>query len=174
VSTDTVTLFFALLAVAAQLAALGLVVALVTGRRAWLAETVGPSAQSLALLVAVVATLGSLYLSEVADFIPCTLCWYQRIAMYALVPILAVAVVRRDHIRPYVLALAIPGGLISIYHVLVERFPDLDAGTCSASVPCSFIWVERFGYLTIPAMALSGFVLIALLAVVSTPPEESP
>ena len=160
------TLFLAMLAVAAEAASVVLVVALVTRRRAVI-DAVAPSAQSLALVVALVAALGSLYLSEVANFVPCTLCWYQRIAMYPLVPLLAVAVVRRENMRPYVLALAVPGGLISIYHVLIERFPDLDAGTCDVGVPCSLIWVERFGYLTIPAMALSAFVLITLLALVS-------
>jgi len=173
VSTETVTLFFALLAVAAELASIVLLVALVTKRRAVL-DVVGPSAQSLALVVAAVATAGSLYLSEVANFIPCTLCWYQRIAMYPLVLILGVALLRHDSVRPYVLALAVPGGTVSIYHVLIERFPDLDAGACDAGVPCSLIWVERFGWLTIPAMALSAFVLIALLALVAhTPGKES-
>ena len=182
-STDTVTLFFALLAVAAQAASVGLLVAIAFaggaggGRSRWPAvlDAVREPALQLALVVALVATLGSLYLSEVANFVPCTLCWYQRIAMYPLVPLLAVAVWRREppaRMAPYVLALAVPGGLVSIYHVLVERFPDLDAGACAVGVPCSFIWVERFGYLTIPAMALSAFVLISLLAVASLRKEQ--
>jgi disulfide bond formation protein DsbB len=179
VSTDTVTLFFALLAVAAQVASVVLVVALVR-RQASVLSPVGESALQLILVVALVATLGSLYLSEVANFVPCTLCWYQRIAMYPLVPLALVAVVRREspaRMAPYVLALAIPGGLVSIYHALIERFPDLDSGACAVGVPCSFIWVERFGYLTIPVMALSAFALISLLAVVSlrslSPKERS-
>ena len=61
-----------------------------------------------------VAMLGSLYYSEVAGFMPCEYCWYQRIAMYPLVVILGIAIVRRDDaVRRYVFALAIPGGIIS-------------------------------------------------------------
>ncbi|MEM7737254.1 MAG: disulfide bond formation protein B, partial [Deinococcota bacterium] len=36
----------------------------------------------MAWLIALVATAGSLYFSEVRNFIPCTFCWYQRILMY--------------------------------------------------------------------------------------------
>jgi hypothetical protein len=60
---------------------------------------------------------------------------------------------------------------VSIWHVLVERFPSIESGACDLSAPCSTIWVERFGYLTIPAMALSGFVLVALL--LALPQETS-
>ena len=132
---------------------------------------VGPVALLLAAAVAVVATLGSLYLSEVADFPPCRLCWFQRIGMYPLAVILPIAAWRRDRlIRWYALPLAAGGGAVSIYHVLVERFPSLESGACDLANPCSIVWVERFGYLTIPAMALSGFVLIALLLVL---PQET-
>ena len=115
-----------------------------------------------------VATLGSLYLSEVAHFTPCKLCWYQRIAMYSLAVILVVAVLRSDSgVRPYALVLAGIGGTISAYHVLLERFPSLETGaSCEAANPCSLRWTNRFGYLTIPTMALSGFVLIALALLV--------
>jgi disulfide bond formation protein DsbB len=167
------TLFFALLAVAAEVAAAALLVSLVLRRR-HVVDAVRPSALPLALLVAAVATAGSLYLSEVANFVPCTLCWYQRIAMYPLVPLTAVALWRRQGplVGPYMLALAVPGAAVSLFHVLVERFPDLDGGVCTAGVPCSFIWVERLGYLTIPTMALSGFVLIAVLALILPSPAK--
>jgi disulfide bond formation protein DsbB len=179
VSTDQVTLFLALLAVIAQAAALLLVVAFAARGAApaatWPREVLGsvaPAALGLAAGVAVVATLGSLYFSEVADFPPCRLCWYQRIGMYPLAVILPIAAWRRDRqVGWYALPLAVVGGLVSIHHVLVERFPSLESGACELANPCSVVWVERFGYLTIPAMALSGFALIALLLVV--PPERS-
>ncbi|MEZ5236155.1 MAG: hypothetical protein R2749_26195 [Acidimicrobiales bacterium] len=80
-STDAVTLFFALLAVVVQLAVVATLVALVAGGanvRSRLVDTIGPDATKLALAIATTATLGSLYLSEVANFIPCRLCWIQR------------------------------------------------------------------------------------------------
>jgi disulfide bond formation protein DsbB len=121
--------------------------------------------------------VGSLYFSEVAHFLPCRLCWYQRIGMYPLVPLLGLAAWRRDSgIRPYAAALAAIGAAISAYHIVIERFPDLESGACDPTNPCSLIWVERFGYLTIPAMALSAFALVlTLLAVASdgTPDRAS-
>ena len=111
-------------------------------------------------------TLGSLYLSEVAHFTPCELCWYQRIAMYSLAVILVIAAARRDSgVRLYVTVLAGIGAAISCYHIVVERFPQLESSTCDPNNPCSLKWVDKFGYLTIPGMALTGFVaVIALLA----------
>jgi disulfide bond formation protein DsbB len=119
-----------------------------------------------------VATLGSLYYSEVADFPPCRLCWYQRVGMYPLAVVLPIAAWRRDHqVRWYALPLALAGGAVSTYHIAVERFPSLESGACEVTNPCSTIWVETFGYLTIPTMALSAFALVALLLAV---PQESP
>jgi disulfide bond formation protein DsbB len=179
VSTDQMSLFFALLALAAQAGAATLAVTLAAGRLApaasWprtVLDAVGPTALVLAAAVAIVATLGSLYYSEVADFPPCRLCWFQRIGMYPLALILAIAAARSDRqVRWYAVPLAVAGGAVSIYHVAIERFPSLESGACDVTNPCSTIWVERFGYLTIPTMALSGFALIALLLVL---PEESP
>lgn len=170
--TDTVTLFLALLSIVAQMSVAVAVVAFLTGR--WSAAArevasrmrgaVGPHALFFAFGVAAISMAGSLYLSEGAHFLPCKLCWYQRIAMYPLVPMLAIALWRRDAtVRRYALPIALIGGAISTYHVLLERFPSLETGACDPNNPCSLIWVERFGYLTIPTMALSAFALIAVL-----------
>ena len=167
-TTDAVTLWFALLALVAELAAVAILALHLTRRRHLLAAHVAPSALGFGFAVALVATLGSLYLSEVAHFPPCRLCWYQRIAMYPLVPMLGIAALRRDWgVRPYAMALAGIGAVVSTYHLLVERFPSLETGSCDPLNPCSIRWVEHFGYLTIPAMALSGFVLILALLTTS-------
>ncbi len=80
------------------------------------------------------ATAGSLYFSEVAGFEPCTLCWYQRIAMYPLVVILGVAAARRERSGAvYAAALAAIGALISPYHIALEWVPALDTGACDAT-----------------------------------------
>ena len=174
-STDQVSLFLALLALFAQGAAVGLVGAVVVRavRPAthWpddLLDAVRPVALVVAAGVAIVSTLGSLYYSEVANFPPCRLCWYQRIGMYPLALILSIAAWRRDAaVRWYALPLAVAGGLVSVYHVLVERYPSLESGSCDPTNPCSIIWVERLGYMTIPMMALSGFALIAVLLILA-------
>lgn len=179
--TDVVTLFFALLATFAQLV---VVAALVLGlgsklspavdraKRSVLA-VVGPQALPMAAVVATVCTLGSLYLSEVAHFPPCELCWYQRIAMYPLVVVLGVAAVRKDlGARITGAILAGIGACISVWHLLVERYPDLGSGSCDPTNPCSIKWVEEFGYLTIPGMALSGFALILVLLAAARPASQ--
>jgi disulfide bond formation protein DsbB len=172
VDTETVTLFLALLAVVAQVAAVVGLVLLATGRRQLLTANIGPQALALAACVALVATLGSLYFSEVANFTPCKLCWYQRIAMYPLAPMLALAAARRDHgFRVYGMAAAAIGAVISTYHVILERYPTLESSVCDPTNPCTLIWVKRFGYLTIPGMALSGFALILVLLAVARPEE---
>jgi disulfide bond formation protein DsbB len=166
------SLFLALLAVAAQAAvAATLVLAIGSRLSPTIAATaskaalaVRPHALWLACAVATVCLAGSLYYSEVAHFVPCRLCWYQRICMYPLVPLLAIAAARRDTgIRVYAGTLAAIGALIAAYHVLVERFPSLESSVCDPANPCTLIWVERFGYLTIPTMALSGFALVLTL-----------
>ena len=123
-----------------------------------------PVALPLAAAVALTCTLGSLYLSEVAKYPPCILCWYQRIAMYPLVVILTVASLRRDRtVWWYVVPQALIGLGISIYHYLIERFPDSVSFSCSSDVPCSTVWVWKFHFLSIPAMAGLGFALIITL-----------
>ncbi len=178
--TSTVTLFFALLAISAQVAVGTTLVVVIGGRfstplRRWrerLVAEVGPQALGLAAGVAAVATAGSLYLSEVAGFPPCRLCWYQRGAMYPLVPVLGVAALTRFHrTRPVAAAVALVGAGISGYHILVERYPTLESTSCDPANPCSIVWVREFGYLTIPTMALSAFGLILALLFVA---QEAP
>ena len=142
--------------------------ALLTTRRvpAWLREDV---ALPFAAAVAWVATLGSLYLSEVAGFVPCTLCWYQRIAMYPLAVVLTVAALRRDvEVWRTVCPIAAIGGAVSVWHIAIERNPSL-GGACDPAAPCALKWVEEFGFLTIPTMALIGFVTVAVLTLAARP-----
>lgn len=177
-ATETMTTFFAVLAVVGLLVVAAAVVFGVLGlfgrQPGWwtaLRRDLAPVALWLGAAVASTATLGSLYLSEVANFPPCILCWYQRIAMYPLAVVLAVAAIRRDtQVRWYVIPVAGIGMGISMYHYLLERFPASVASVCTDDVPCSVVWVWEFGFLSIPAMAGIGFALIITLVVLSTPP----
>ena len=136
-------------------AALGRLSASVRGYGLWIAWA-----------MAVTATLGSLYYSEIAGFTPCDYCWYQRIAMYPLAIILGIAAFKRDHaVRRYVLPLAIVGGAISTYHYTIQHFPAFDVGTCNLFAPCSVPWVWTFDFVSIPLMALVSFgVIVTALA----------
>ena len=116
--------------------------------------------------IALVATLGSLYFSEVADFIPCRLCWFQRIAMYPLAVVLLVAAWRRDLRGAFWYGIWFPlaGAGVSIYHIYIEHHPSAESASCKAGgAPCSTKWIEEFGYVTIPTLALTAFALIAVL-----------
>ncbi len=169
---QTVRSFFALLALAANAATIGVVVIGIAGRTgpggADLRDRVFGAVRGLELWlafgVATTATLGSLYLSEIADLIPCTFCWYQRTAMYPLVVILGIAAWRKDHdIRIYAASVAGIGAVLAAYHRLMQAFPDLGGTACSTGVPCTAAYFTLFGFVTIPYMALSGFLLILAL-----------
>jgi disulfide bond formation protein DsbB len=181
-SPETVELFYAILALLAA-GALGtlLVIRLLaigsTAARGWyeaIQAFVRPNALSMAFLVALVATLGSLYFSEVAHFEPCRLCWYQRIAMYPLAVILGIAAVRRDRgIRVYGMALAAIGAVIATYHVALEWIPALDTGACGLGPSCSVVWFRTFGFISLPTLALIAFLsILALLAMGAPDPDE--
>ena len=152
-----------ILALVALLAAVGLLVyRLVKGPEA--AHLLGGTATWIAWLVALVATVGSLIYSEVLHFLPCRLCWYQRIAMYPLAVILLVGAIRREVVvKYYALPLALGGLAISVYHYLIQVFPSLEGGSCNPANPCSARWVEMFGFVSIPFMAGAGFILISVL-----------
>ena len=115
----------------------------------------------LAFVVALVATLGSLYFSEIAGYVPCTLCWYQRILMYPLTVITLVGFIKQDEYLPnYVLPLAMLGMIISGYHYLVQLGAFGHPAACAVGIPCSLRYVNYFGFVTIPLLALTAFTLI--------------
>lgn len=157
-STETVATLFAVCLIAGLVGSVGLYARPAT-RRAFV-----DAAPWIAAAVAVGATFGSLYFSERAGFIPCKLCWYQRIAMYPMAVILPLAAFRRDRqIMMYSFVLAAVGLAISIYHITVQLFPE-QSNFCEFNNPCSAKWVEAFGVITIPQMAAMSFVLIMALS----------
>ncbi|NJN96854.1 MAG: disulfide bond formation protein B [Anaerolineales bacterium] len=118
----------------------------------------------LALAPALAALLGSLYYSEVAGFIPCTLCWYQRILMYPLTLIILVGIFKQDEYLPnYVLPFSILGMGVSTYHYLIEKGVLEQSTACSVGVPCSAVWVNYLGFITIAFMALTAFIMITVI-----------
>jgi disulfide bond formation protein DsbB len=119
----------------------------------------------LAWIVAMVATLGSLYFSEILDFVPCRMCWFQRIGMYPLTVVLLVGALRRD-VRSavqYAFVFPIAGSIASIYHIYIENNPGAESASCKVGVPCSVKWIDQFGYITIPTLCLTAFALIGAL-----------
>lgn len=116
----------------------------------------------LALLQAGIATLGSLYFSEVMDLVPCVLCWYQRILMYPLSLIIAVGILRRDgRVYHYVFPLAVLGLAVASYHNLLYFgvLPE-SVQPCMLGVSCTTRQIEWLGFITIPLMSLTAFTVI--------------
>ncbi|NNU89678.1 MULTISPECIES: disulfide oxidoreductase [Anoxybacillus] len=116
--------------------------------------------------VALIATLGSLYFSEIMKFIPCELCWYQRIFMYPQVFLLGMAFVRKDFkIARYTLMLSIIGGTISSYHYLIQKITFFrDTAPSCGIVPCTGQYINWFGFITIPFLALIAFIFISIIS----------
>lgn len=172
-STDTAKLFFSVLSLlcwGGTLTTLGL---------AWshrrnpdssaglLYEDIARNAVWLAFTVALVTSLGSLYLSEVLHFVPCPLCWYQRICMYPLSVALLVGALRRDRaVWTYILPPAIVGWGFAIYHTQLQAFPKQSGPFCSALELCKARYIYEFGFVSIPFMSLSAFSFIILMMLI--------
>ena len=122
----------------------------------------------LAWIVALVTTLGSLYYSEVAHFVPCALCWYQRICMYPLTVILLVAAIRRDRAVWLTAGPLVVIGLgFSIYHTQLQAWPSQHSSFCTTLEPCTVRYVWEFGFVSLPFMALAAFTFIGTMLLLS-------
>lgn len=123
----------------------------------------------LSWLISLIATGGSLYFSEILGFVPCTLCWFQRIFMYPLVFLLGIAAYRNDrNVILYVLPLTFIGGSISLFHYLQQKIPGLATiSSCTVGVPCSQMYINWFGFVTIPFLALVAFTLITIILLIA-------
>ena len=142
---------------------LGAGLALPGGRKRILSVLVGRERHPIvwAWAVTVIATAGSLYLSDVAHLVPCALCWHQRIAMYPLVLVLGVGLIRSDPgVWRFAVPLSVVGLLVSAYHVTIQWQPALDIEMCTGGAPCTARYVAIFGFVSIPAMAGAAFLLI--------------
>ncbi|KAB7650285.1 MULTISPECIES: disulfide formation protein C [Bacillus] len=122
----------------------------------------------IAWCVSFISTLGSLYFSEIMKFIPCTLCWYQRIFMYPLVLLLGVAVIKKDYsISRYSLIFGIIGSCFSLYHYLIQKIVFFSERAVSCGrVPCTGEYINWLGFITIPFLALIGFITISICSLI--------
>ncbi|HEV8097609.1 MAG TPA: disulfide bond formation protein B [Gaiellaceae bacterium] len=132
-----------------------------------------------AFVVAAIATGGSLFYSQVAGFIPCEFCWFQRMMMYPLSILTLLIAVRGDNrAARYLIPLPVVGAGTSIYHMLLEHHVIKEPGACTLTGGgCTANWIalHSFGYLTIPTLALTAFLLlIGFLVLASTGESEVP
>lgn len=118
----------------------------------------------LVWIASLVATMGSLFFSEVMALPPCVLCWYQRICMYPLAIIATVGLLRRDRgVSCYLVPLVIAGIVIAVYHNLLYYHLIPDSITpCATGVSCTERQIEWLGFITIPLLSLTAFVMIGV------------
>ncbi len=119
-------------------------------------------------LIASIASLGSLFFSEVMKFVPCSMCWYQRIFMYPLVFIFLINIMYPDKkVIKYSLPLVLIGLIISIYHNLLmwDIIPETIV-PCVSGVPCSTVYINWFNFITIPLLSLSAYSSIFILLLI--------
>jgi disulfide bond formation protein DsbB len=130
-----------------------------------------------AFIVAALGTGGSLFLSEIAGFVPCDLCWFQRICMYPLSLLLLVAAWHGDYkVARYLLPFPIIGAGVSVYHLLIENQVLSEPSACKiGGAGCAVKWINEFGYVTIPTLALTSFLLlIGFLALAAAGGSDEP
>ncbi len=117
----------------------------------------------LAWAQALIATSLSLYFSEILHFVPCVLCWYQRILLYPLVILIAVGILRKDRNLPYyILPMTLLGMLIALYHNLLQWsiIPE-SLSPCTVGVSCTTRYGNWFGFITIPLLSFTAFLIIS-------------
>lgn len=130
-------------------------------------KTISTSIIFLCFVIASTATLGSLFFSEIMHFIPCSMCWYQRIFMYPLVLIFLVNLLYPDDkVFKYAIILVIVGLVFSIYHNLLmfDIIPE-SIVPCVSGVPCSTEYINWFGFITIPLLSFIAYFMLFILLV---------
>jgi disulfide bond formation protein DsbB len=130
-----------------------------------------------AFVLAAIATGGSLFFSEIAGFVPCDLCWFQRICMYPLSVLTLFLAAHGDHrAARYLVPIPVVGACVSVYHLLIENQVISEPSSCRiGGAGCAVKWINEFGYITIPTMALTGFLLlIGFLSLAVAGTEEEP
>ncbi len=117
-----------------------------------------------AFVIALIASLGSLFYSEILKFAPCDLCWYQRAFVYPLVFLLGTAWLRKfKNVFYYIVPLTVVGSLISIYHYVIQMTSLSEFCKISNGVSCVTEYFTTFGYINMQMMALTAFILISIL-----------
>lgn len=116
----------------------------------------------IAWAASVLAMFGSFYFSEIRQYEPCELCWYQRIIMYPFVILLGIATVLKDYrIALYTMVLSVVGAGISLYHYSIQKISFLaDTAPACGRVPCTGQYINWLGFITIPFLALVAFIII--------------
>lgn len=123
----------------------------------------------------IIATAGSVLISliysEYFGFIPCSLCWLQRIAIYPQALMSLVAVKMKDHVYfpAYGIALSIFGFIVALYQYVEQMVPHdvlANALPCladAADADCAVKVIDEFGFVTFPYLSAVTFAFLIAL-----------
>ncbi len=113
--------------------------------------------------VALVSTLGVLFVGEVLGQAPCNLCWGQRAFMFPLVVVLGIASWRGDaQAWIYALPLAAIGAVIAAFHLLLYwNVIPRTIEPCGSGPSCTSGDMTIFGAIPLPLLSLLAFSMIA-------------
>lgn len=122
--------------------------------------------RELGLFFASIATLGSLYMSNILGWTPCRLCWFQRIFMYPIALLFLISIILgRRKVSDYTLPLSILGFATAVYHYLIQFLAQVQASGCSITqVSCEAKYTIYYGHISVPLMAAAAFAAIAILS----------
>ncbi len=166
---STINIILSFLVVIGQIIAILIIVALISGQERFL-DFFRKKALLFSFIIVLIAMLGSLFYSEIAGYEPCKLCWFQRIFMYPQLIILGLALWKKDQrIFRYTIVLSIIGTIIAGYHYLLQigAAPAIPCSAVGYSISCSKTFVMQFGYITLPMMALTVFVLLVFFSIIA-------
>ncbi len=153
--------------VAANLALLAYLGLAASGRDGFVVRRLGRYGYRVALAVAWSGVIGSLYYSEIAGWEPCSLCWWQRIALYPIAILLAIAVARSEErkLSPYIATFAAVGAAVSVYQIYLQFGPPaaealMNGCSIDGGVSCTETYHVAFGYISMATSALSAFLVV--------------
>lgn len=118
----------------------------------------------IAWVTALASMVTSLYFSDVLGFAPCVLCWYQRIAMYPLVLIIGIGIVKKDrNFYNYALPLSLVGGAIAFYqNLLYYKVIPISLAPCISGISCTAEYIKLFGFVDIPLLSFISFLIVTV------------
>lgn len=93
--------------------------------------------------------------------------------MYSIVALSIVGILKKDNrFTDYVLALAIPGVALELYHYSIQKI-IVPFTSCGETALCTATQaVDYFGFMTIPFLCLVAFIVITILAGINTYMEK--
>ncbi len=172
VLTSFVNQLWGILSIVAQLLSIALIVAFLVPkfRNGAFVRFFKERGVLIAFIISLLATVGSLIYSDVIGYEPCKLCWFQRIFMYPQVLLMGMALWRKDmSVKIYGVVLSVIGLVVAKFHYLGQiGLTPLPCSAVGYSVSCAERFVFIFGYITIPMMAFSAFLLMSVVLIISS------